>query len=143
MRTLKTAFSTTVVTALLGTGFAHGDGATHVEQWGLFEITLNGPTNACHTDIPTVLLGKGGGTIDPGRHVICPADTPIGNLWLSLMGRMGVGLERFGDSTSRLTQLTAWGATDGTGERPYNRCRRLVALHVGPLPIRPLLWRRS
>ena len=60
-----------------------------------------------HADIPTLLFGKGGGTIDPGRHVVCPANTPICNLWLSLMERMGVEAERFGDSTGRLTQLTA------------------------------------
>ncbi len=60
-----------------------------------------------HTDIPTLLFGKGGGTIDPGRHVVCPANTPICNLWLSLMERMGVQAERFGDSTGKLTQLKA------------------------------------
>jgi hypothetical protein len=59
-----------------------------------------------HTDIPTLLFGKGGGTIDPGRHVVCPSNTRICNLWLSLMERMGVPMERFGDSTGRLTQLT-------------------------------------
>jgi hypothetical protein len=60
-----------------------------------------------HTDIPTLLFGKGGGTIDPGRHIVCPANTPICNLWLSLMDRMGVQAERFGDSTGMLTQLKA------------------------------------
>jgi hypothetical protein len=60
-----------------------------------------------HTDIPTLLFGKGGGTIDPGRHVICPNNTPICNLWVSLMERMGVEVERFGDSTGKLTQLNA------------------------------------
>ena len=59
-----------------------------------------------HADIPTVLFGKGGGTINPGRHVVCPTDTPICNLWLSLMDRMGVEEERFGDSTGRLMGLT-------------------------------------
>ena len=59
-----------------------------------------------HADIPTVLFGRGGGTIDPGRHVVCPEETPICNLWLSLMDRMGVEEERFGDSTGRLAGLT-------------------------------------
>ena len=27
-----------------------------------------------HADIPTLLFGKGGGTIDPGRHVVLPAE---------------------------------------------------------------------
>jgi hypothetical protein len=59
-----------------------------------------------HADIPTLLFGKGGGTIDLGRHIVCPTDTPICNLWLSLMDRMGMKEERFGDSTDRLTGLT-------------------------------------
>jgi hypothetical protein len=52
------------------------------------------------------LFGKGGGTIDTGRHVVLPTNTPICNLWLSLMERMGVEEERFGDSTGRLSGLT-------------------------------------
>ena len=59
-----------------------------------------------HADIPTLLFGKGGGTIDLGRHVVCPEETPICNLWLSLMERMGAEEERFGDSTGRLAGLT-------------------------------------
>lgn len=59
-----------------------------------------------HADIPTVLFGKGGGTINPGRHVICPEETPICNLWLSLLDRMDVEGERFGDSTGQLAGLT-------------------------------------
>ena len=59
-----------------------------------------------HADIPTLLFGKGGGTIDTGRHVVLPTNTPICNLWLSLMERMGVDAERFGDSTDRLSGLT-------------------------------------
>jgi hypothetical protein len=60
-----------------------------------------------HADIPTVLFGKGGGTINPGRRIICPEETPICNLWLSLLDRMGVQAERFGDSTGQLAGLAA------------------------------------
>jgi hypothetical protein len=59
-----------------------------------------------HADIPTVLFGKGGGTINPGRHIICSDETPICNLWLSLLDRMGLEEECFGDSTGRLRGLT-------------------------------------
>jgi hypothetical protein len=59
-----------------------------------------------HADIPTLSFGKGGGTIDTGRHLVLPTNTPICNLWLSLMERMGVEEERFGDSTDRLSGLT-------------------------------------
>jgi len=59
-----------------------------------------------HVDIPTILFGKGGGSIDPGRHVVLPNNTPICNLWLSLMDRMGVQQERFGDSTGLIPELS-------------------------------------
>lgn len=54
-----------------------------------------------HDNLPTLLLGKGGGTVTGGRHVRYE-DTPITNLWLSMMDRVGAPLERLGDSTGRL-----------------------------------------
>jgi hypothetical protein len=56
-----------------------------------------------HTNLPIILAGGGGGTLTPGRFVQ-NSSAPITNLYLSLMDRMGVGgLNRFGDSTGRLT----------------------------------------
>jgi hypothetical protein len=55
-----------------------------------------------HDDLPILLLGKGGGTIETGRHVVYAKDTPLMNLYLSLFDRMGAPTERFGDSTGRL-----------------------------------------
>jgi hypothetical protein len=52
-----------------------------------------------------ILLGKGGGTIKPGRHLKLPRETPLNNLWVSLLERVGVKVERFGDSTGRLKGL--------------------------------------
>ncbi len=58
-----------------------------------------------HDDLPVLLIGKGGGTIRPGRHLKLPRETPLNNLWLSLLDRMGVKVDRFGDSTGQLTGL--------------------------------------
>lgn len=56
-----------------------------------------------HNDLPVVLAGNGGGTLNPGRHVETPA-TPMCNLYLDMLDKMGVpSLDRFGDSTGRLT----------------------------------------
>jgi hypothetical protein len=58
-----------------------------------------------HTNLPIILAGGGGGTLTPGQYVQNPA-TPVTNLYLSLMDRMGAGgLARFGDSTGRLSTL--------------------------------------
>lgn len=59
-----------------------------------------------HNDLPVIFAGRGGGAFNPGRHVRYPKDTPMTNLYLSMLERMGVNEERFGDSTGRL-KLTA------------------------------------
>jgi hypothetical protein len=51
------------------------------------------------------LAGKGGGTIRPGRHVRYPGGTPLTNLYLSMLDRVGVRQNAFGDSTGRLPSL--------------------------------------
>jgi hypothetical protein len=58
-----------------------------------------------HDDLPILLCGNGGGTLKPGRHIVYKRNTPLNNLWLSLLDRMGAPIEGFGDSTGRLTGL--------------------------------------
>ena len=58
-----------------------------------------------HDDLPILLAGRGGGTIQPGRHLRSPSGTPLTNLHLSLLDRMGVPAVAFGDSTGRLAGL--------------------------------------
>ena len=60
-----------------------------------------------HHDLPILLAGRGGGTLTPGRHVRYPKETPLCNLYLSLLDRFGVDVPRFGDSTGRLPGLDA------------------------------------
>jgi hypothetical protein len=56
-----------------------------------------------HSNLPIILAGAGGGTLTPGRYVQM-GSKPTTNLFLSLADRMGATqLERFGDSTGRLT----------------------------------------
>lgn len=59
-----------------------------------------------HDDLPVLFVGKGGGTIAGGRHVRYPRETPITNLYLSMLERVGITASRFGDSTGKLTNLT-------------------------------------
>lgn len=54
-----------------------------------------------HDDLPILLIGNGGGTIEGGRHLTYPR-APLMNLYLSLFDRMGCPTDRFGDSTGRL-----------------------------------------
>lgn len=60
-------------------------------------------------EMPLLLAGKGGGTIEPGRVLDYSRNEPDGrracSLYLSLMDRMGVELDRFGDADKRLADL--------------------------------------
>ncbi len=58
-----------------------------------------------HDDLPVLLVGKGSGTIQTARHVRYRRDTPLNNLWLSMLDRMSCNVDRLGDSTGRLTGL--------------------------------------
>lgn len=58
-----------------------------------------------HNDLPVLLAGGGGGTIKTGRHLIYRDRTPLNNLFLCMLDRMGVPANSFGDSTGRLDRL--------------------------------------
>ncbi len=58
-----------------------------------------------HNNLPILLMGKGGGTIKTGRHIEFDRQTPLNNLYLSLLDRMGTPVEGLGDSTGRLTEI--------------------------------------
>jgi hypothetical protein len=80
-----------------------------------------------HDNLPLVLAGRGGGTITTGRHIVLDGDTqaqaaaqytlqgaatppagetPLANLYLSMLKRMGVSANAFGDSTGQLSVLS-------------------------------------
>lgn len=58
-----------------------------------------------HNDLPILVAGKGGGTLKPGRHIAYPRDTPLNNLYLSLLDKIGAPVESLGDSKGRLDKL--------------------------------------
>ena len=55
-----------------------------------------------HDNLPILLAGRGGGTISAGRHLRFPKETPLTNLYLAMLDRMGVAMTRFSDSTGKL-----------------------------------------
>jgi hypothetical protein len=58
-----------------------------------------------HDNLPILLAGSGGGTIGSGRHVRYEKETPLNNLFLSMLDRMDSSVEGLGDSTGRLDGL--------------------------------------
>jgi hypothetical protein len=59
-----------------------------------------------HEDLPVLLAGRGDGSLKPGRHVVYARQTPMTNLYLSLLDKMGVHPESIGDSTGRVEHLS-------------------------------------
>lgn len=49
-------------------------------------------------NIPMVLFGSGGGVLKTGRHIACENNTPVANLYVELLNRMGHETKSFGDS---------------------------------------------
>src|SRR5262249_23016550 len=58
-----------------------------------------------HDNLPILLAGKGGGTIRPGRHIRFEKETPMTNLFRSMLDRVGAPVEQMGDSTGMLSEL--------------------------------------
>jgi hypothetical protein len=57
-------------------------------------------------NLPLLLAGCGGGTIRSGRHLVYEKNTPLCNLYCSMLNRMGTPVDRFSDSTGELTGLS-------------------------------------
>ena len=49
-------------------------------------------------DYPAVLVGKAQGTLTTGRHLAFPKRTPMSNLYVEMLDRMGVKVDAFGES---------------------------------------------
>ncbi len=59
-----------------------------------------------HHDLPIVVAGGGNRQIRAGRHLLYPIETPLTNLYLTLLETMGVpAAAELGDSTGRLNHL--------------------------------------
>ena len=82
-----------------------GDGSLLDNSMIIYGASLADGNSHQHHNLPTVLAGRGHGTLQPGRHVRYPNETPITNLYLSMFDKMGVTAGSIGDSTGRLDNL--------------------------------------
>ena len=60
-----------------------------------------------HNELPILMAGRGGGALKPGQHTKFAKNTPLCNLYVSMLGIMGAKVDRFGDSTGPLNQAMA------------------------------------
>ncbi len=82
-----------------------GDGSLLDNSMIIYGAGLGDGNRHNHEDLPTILAGRGGGYIKSGRRIAYRRETPMTNLHLSMMDRMGVHADHFGDSSGRLDGL--------------------------------------
>jgi hypothetical protein len=83
-----------------------GDGSLLDHTILLFGSGISNSDRHSHGPLPTFLVGGGGGTLKGGRHLIYPEHTPLANLQLTLLNKLGVPAERLGDSTGQFNDLS-------------------------------------
>ena len=83
-----------------------GDGSLLDHSIIVYGSSLSDGNLHVHNDLPIMLVGGGAGQIKGGRHLRYPDDTPTTNLFLTLLDKLGIPVENFGDSTGRLDLLS-------------------------------------
>ena len=84
-----------------------GDGSLLDHAMIVYGSAISDGNRHNHNDLPILLAGSGSGTIASNRHLVYPKNTPLNNLFLSMLDRMDAGVEQLGDSTGRLDRLDA------------------------------------
>ncbi|MBO0720112.1 MAG: DUF1552 domain-containing protein, partial [Blastocatellia bacterium] len=90
-------------------GTPDGDGTLLDHSMIVYGSGLSDGNRHEHENLPILLAGRGesaGAKFKTGRHIIFPTGTPMTNLYLTLLDRIGVSPEKIGDSTGKLEQLT-------------------------------------
>lgn len=72
----------------------------------MYGSDLSVPTVHSQHDLPIIVAGGASGRMAGGRYIIYPGDTtPLTNLYLTMLDKVGVPTEKLGDSTGRLNRL--------------------------------------
>ncbi len=72
----------------------------------MYGSSLSVPTSHSQRDLPILLAGGAAGRVAGGRHVVFPGDTtPLTNLYLTMLDKVGVPTEKLGDSTGKLNRV--------------------------------------
>jgi hypothetical protein len=81
---------------------AEGDATLLDRSMVLYGSCLSEGNKHWHDNLPIVLAGRGGGTLNPGKLLAAPNPTPMCDLLVALARRAGAKLDRFGDSSGVL-----------------------------------------
>ena len=84
-----------------------GDGSLLDHVMILYGAGMSDSNSHSPYNLPILLLGGGAGQLKGGRHLVYPEQTPLANLHVSLLDKLGVEVDRLGDSTGSLSNLSA------------------------------------
>jgi hypothetical protein len=83
-----------------------GDGSLLDHVILLFGSGISNSDRHTHGPLPTFLVGGGGGTLKGGRHLVYPEHTPLANLQVTLLNKLGVPAEKLGNSNGQFRELS-------------------------------------
>lgn len=83
-----------------------GDGSLLDHSMIVYGAGMSNSNAHIPANLPILLAGGAAGQVRGGRHVRLPEDTPLANLHLTVLDKMGIAAERFADSTSGLKVLS-------------------------------------
>jgi hypothetical protein len=82
-----------------------GDGSLLDHSLILYGSGMGDPNMHTHDNLPILVAGGAAGKMRGGRHIRFAKATPLANLHLTLLDRVGVRLDRFGDSNGKVEEL--------------------------------------
>ncbi len=82
-----------------------GDGSLLDHSMYLLGSGMGNPDVHNHTNLPIVVAGGRGSKFKGGRHIKYAEPTPLANLHLALLDKVGVHLDSFVDSSGRVSEL--------------------------------------
>jgi hypothetical protein len=85
-----------------------GDGSLLDHSMFLYGSGMGDGNLHDHKNLPLVVVGGGAGRLKgekTGRHIRFKEATPMANLLLTLLEKVGVSQERFGDSSGKIPEL--------------------------------------
>jgi hypothetical protein len=71
----------------------------------VYGATLGDGNLHTYKNLPVLLVAGGVAKTQGDRHIRYPQDTPIANLYLTLLDKLGIQIDKFGDSTGRLNLI--------------------------------------
>jgi hypothetical protein len=83
-----------------------GDGTLLDHSLYLYGSGMGNPNVHDHINLPIIVAGGAAGGMKGGRHVRFEKATPLANLHLTLLDKVGVRLDKFADSSGKIDELS-------------------------------------